>query len=158
MVIHIDWSTRSTLLLCVTETFLAIPAFNEWPSPESPMLSSLVEALRSRSKSLNNRVHRFNIELTWESVSDTDFERLNLELENGMPRPNRLTFAFWDDGALWIDARQPSKSGWQYGFSFYGTFDNVDAENVREMIEHSMWISNSDDMKSVWHECEPYTE
>jgi len=121
------------------------------------MLAAIVAAIRTRSKAFNKSTEQFHIELETDSESDSTFERLNLKLSDWNPQPNRLSFAFWDGGELWVDARQSSKSGWQYEFSFYGTFGGISAEDVRDMIERSMWITNSDEMQSVWNECKPYT-
>ncbi len=81
---------------------MAVPAFTEWPTPESAMLTAVVAALRSRAKALNNHVRKFDIQLTHDSVDCNGFERLNLNLENWMPNPDRLSFAIWDDGTLWL--------------------------------------------------------
>ena len=119
------------------------------------MLAGVVRSISSRSKAFKTRVQGFCIGI--ETDSESDSERLNLELRSWRDNPDRLTFAFWDDGTFWIDARQPSKNGWAYEFSFYGNVKNVDPDVVRDMIERSLWISDRDQMQTVWNRCNPHT-
>ena len=112
---------------------------------------------RARSKAIKNLVQGFEIEVETDTKTDEQYERLNLELRNWRDQPDRLTLAFWDDGTFWLDSRRPSKPGWAYEYSFYGNFDNVDPDTVRDMIERSLWITSSDEMQSVWGQCKPYT-
>lgn len=135
---------------------MAIPAFIDWPTPESAMLSAIVDTLRSRSKALNNRVRKFDIELAHESVDGKKIERLNLYLENWMTNPDRLSFAIWDDGSLWVDARRNSKIGWDYEFTFYATCSEIDLAEIGDTIERSLWITDADEMHTVWMRFKPY--
>lgn len=137
------------------ESSLTVPAFTEWPTPESALLSGVVYALRSRSKALNNRVQKFDVELTLESVNGNDFERLNLNLENWMPNPDRLSFAMWDDGTLWVDSRRSSKNGWDYEFAFYASCSEIDATEIVDTIERSLWITDAVEMHAVWTRFKP---
>ena len=122
------------------------------------MLAGIVRSIGARSKAFKKCVQEFDIGTEADSRSGSEYERLNLELRSCRDNPDRLTFVFWDDGTLWIDARQPSKTGWQYEFSFYGKFNNVDPAVVRDMIERSLWINDRDQMQTVWHQCGPFPE
>ena len=137
---------------------MVIPAFPEWPTPESSLLGGVVCSIRARSKAIKNLVQGFEIGVETDSRADEQYERLNLELRHWRDQPDRLTFAFWDDGMFWLDSRRPSKSGWAYEYSFYGNFNNVDPDAVRDMIERSLWITTSDEMQAVWEQCKPYIE
>ncbi len=135
---------------------MAVPACTEWPTPESALLLAVVDALRSRSKALKHSVQKFDIELTHESVDGNRLERLNLNLENWMPNPDRLSFAIWDDGTLWVDARRSSKNGWDYEFDFYATCSEIDPAEIRDTIERSLWITDAYEMYAVWTRFKPY--
>lgn len=135
---------------------MAVPAFAKWPSSECAILSALVDALRSRSKAINNRVRRFDIELIHEPVDGIDFERLNLIFENWKPSPDRLSLAIWGDGTLWLDARRSSKNGWDYEFAFCASCAEIDAIVTRDTIEQSLWITDADEMHAVWAQFKPY--
>ena len=149
-------AARISLPFCVTESSLAVPTFTEWPTPKAAILSALVDALRRRSKALNKRVQKFDIELTHESVDGNVLERLNLNLENWMPNPDRLSFVKWDDGTLWVDARRSSKNGWDYEFAFYASCSEIEPAEITETIERSLWITDLDKMLTVWARFEPY--
>ncbi|MFM2216002.1 MAG: hypothetical protein RL240_320 [Planctomycetota bacterium] len=135
---------------------MAVPTFTEWPTPKAAILSALVDALRRRSKALNKRVQKFDIELTHESVDGNVFERLNLNLENWMPNRDRLSFVIWDDGTLWVDARRSSKNGWDYEFAVYASCSEIEPAEITETIERSLWITDLDKMLTVWSRFEPY--
>lgn len=135
---------------------MVVPAFPDWPHPESPILSGVVRSIRARSKAFKKRARGFEIGIETDSKTGDKYERLNLELRNWFN--DRVTFAFWVDGAFWLDSRRPSKTGWAYEFSFYGDINNVDPDTVRDMIERSLWITSVDEMKMVWSQCNPYTE
>lgn len=122
------------------------------------MLAGIVRSISARSKAFTKRVKEFETGIETDSKTGSEYERLNLELRSWRDNPDRLTFVFWGDGTLWIDARQPSTTGWQYEFSFYGNFINVDPDIVRDMIERSFWIADREQMQTVWSQCKPYTE
>ena len=136
---------------------MVVPAFPDWPNPESPLLAGIVRSIRARSKAFKGLVHEFEISVEAKSETGEPYERLNLEFRNWSDCPDRLTFAFWDDGTFWLDSRRPSKNGWAYEYSFYGDVNSIDPDIVRDMIERSPWITSSDEMQVVWSRCKPYT-
>jgi hypothetical protein len=120
------------------------------------MLSTFVDSLRCRSRSLNHRAQKFQIELTRDTVGGTDSERLNLKFESWAPNPDRLSFAIWDDGTIWVDARRSSKNGWDYEFAFYGICSEIDPPEIRDTIERSLWITDAKEMQTLWTRFQPY--
>ena len=149
---------QRSLPLCFTENSLSVPALPDWPKPESSLLEGIVDAIRARSKAFKKNVRSFDIGLEIDFDSGSPYERLNLKLGSWSSRPDRLTFVFWDDGNLWVDARQSSKNGWEYELSFYGYYNDIAPDVVRDMIERSLWINQTDAMQKTWSQCKPYTE
>ena len=137
---------------------MAVPARIDWPIPDSAILGGIVRSISARSKAFKKQVWRFDIGLETDSKTGAEYERLNLTLKSWNPRPDRLTFTFWDDGVLRVDARQSARSGWNYELSFYGNFNNVAPDLVRDMIEQSLWVTDREKMEAIWDRCEPYTE
>ena len=137
------------------EASLAVPAFSQWPTPRSPALAGVVDAIRARSKAFNYRTARFDIAVVVDIENTPTSERLNISLDNWHDNPDRLTFAFWEDEIMWLDARRYSKGGWEYEFSFYGSFASVEPSDVRDMIEQSLWITDQTEMELIWSRCNP---
>ena len=140
------------------ESHLAVPSFLDWPKPNSLLLAGIVDSLRARSKAINNRVHKFDVAISTDSDSGSTYERLNLKLDSWQSRPDWLTFVFWDDGTMWLDARRKSKTGWHYKFSFYADVNDIDSDIIRDAIENSLWIDSESDMQSVWSQFNPKAE
>ena len=62
---------------------MGVPQANDWPTPQSPTLQGIIDALRRRSKAIKGRIGTgfFDISLTDEEVNGERFERLSLDLK-----------------------------------------------------------------------------
>ena len=143
---------------CVTETQLAIPSHAEWPKPESSLLAGVVAAIRARSGAIYYRVAEFIIEIADDNDDGVKLERLNLRMQDLGGNPSRLSLAFWNDGMMWLDCRQSSKVGWNYEITFHATITDIAPNVVCDMIEQSLWITEEEQMESVWSHCKPFRE
>lgn len=141
-----------------TESRLAIPAFNEWPIPESQALRDIVDAIRARSRSLNHRTSDFTIDVTTETRDGIQRERLDLQLLTPLPDGNRFSLTIWGDLAIWLDVRRWAKNGWTFAFTRYGQCDGVPSEELRDMVECSLAGNDDRDLLKIWCRCRLYTE
>jgi hypothetical protein len=98
----------------------------------SAELREVVEAFRSRSKALKNRLR------SWEYSSTVDEkERLNVDLLDYARNDYRLVF--WIDGLFWfrVCRMSPGKKGWILNVSFHGRWKESALPGMVEAFEQT---------------------
>ena len=91
-----------------------------WPKFESDFLAEIVIPLKKKSKSLKHSVSSYSCERVREITEGVESEKLEMSFEMWGPHPIRVTFNCWDDRWMWLDIRQPAKSGWQFEWQHEG--------------------------------------
>ena len=105
-----------------------------WPEFQSALLGDLVNSLKKRSKALKHKTETLSCERVLVEEGSVRVEKLELVMSSY--RRVALRFSLWDDGWAWADARQPSKKGWVWEWTYDGRLlGRYGGREVEEALE-----------------------
>ncbi|MCG8593929.1 MAG: hypothetical protein MI785_06070 [Kiloniellales bacterium] len=122
-----------------------------WPSFESAPLSDLVKSLKKRSKALKHKTETLSCERVLVEEGSVRVEKFELVMSSY--RRVALRFFLWEDGWAWVDARQPSKKGWVWVWTYegklLGRYGGKEVEEALEMTLDSVCETPAETLKAL---------
>ena len=160
MFIYCDW-VIAFVIRFEDRQQMGVPQANDWPTPQSPTLQGIIDALRRRSKAIKGRISTgtFDISLTDEEVNGERFERLSLDLKlyTGADQYSYVALSFWNDSVMHLSIQRAStgRFGWDYNYRRFGDFTNVSSKEMAELIESTVSTFDlmPDTIEKMWFAC-----
>ena len=112
----------------------------DWPTFKSEFLDDISNSLRRKSKSIKNTVSSYSCAKAYEIDGEQKSEKL--ELVFLLPGANqvRITIDIWDSRWIWLDIRQPSKSGWVFEWQKEGRIGYSESKDFTETALNTLRV------------------
>jgi hypothetical protein len=120
----------------------------------SKSLIDFHSALKKRSKSLKKKFKVINFSTEFDDKF-SGMELANLTLQKLIsPKSKTIRMKVWSDRWVWVDARESSKTGWQWKFSAEGRFPgNARWEDLVYSLEETGAVlsdSEKENIEKIW--------